>query len=186
MNQGQPFPLNKHLFLIGYRGSGKTSVARELARIYGCDQVDTDQLVEQKAGMRIREIFEVAGEERFRELETEVLFDLANRTPMIVSLGGGIVLRQENRRFLREHGFSVWLQATPAILHERIQADESTRNQRPALSQLSGYDEIVHLLAKREPLYSELADNIVQTENLSPDKVAKRIIEWIDSFCKGS
>jgi shikimate kinase len=186
MNNGHSFPLSKHLFLIGYRGSGKTSVARELANHYGCDQVDTDRLVEQRAEMSIREIFADAGEKRFRDLETEVLFELAERPPMIVSLGGGIILRSENRDFLKQYGKCVWLKADPAILHDRIQADESTRDQRPALSQLSGYDEIVHLLAQREPLYSALADNIVQTENLSPDKVANRIIVWIDSFCKGS
>src|SRR5262245_7017378 len=112
-----------NVFLIGYRGTGKTTIAPLLAQSLGWQPMDTDQLVMAKAAKSIAEIFRTAGEERFRDLESEILAELARGSNQVVSTGGGIILREPNRQLLRQHGWVVWLQSSPEVILRRLQED---------------------------------------------------------------
>src|SRR6188768_2626659 len=110
-----------HLFLIGYRGSGKTTVGRLLADRLGWAFLDADAVLEDRYGRTIREIFAAEGEAGFRDKESAVLADLCTRTDTVIATGGGIVLREVNRRLLNQNGFVTWLTADPPTLLARIQ-----------------------------------------------------------------
>jgi shikimate kinase len=163
------------LFLIGYRGSGKTTVGRIIAERLGSDFVDADAFLEEQFGQTIREIFAAEGESGFRDKESKVLVSLCQRTDSVIATGGGIVLRVENRQLLKQHGFVAWLTADPPTLLARIQADPTTAGRRPNLAG-GGLTEIEQLLAVREPLYRECADVIVPVAALSPEQAADAIL----------
>jgi shikimate kinase len=164
-----------NVFLIGYRGCGKTTVARHLAARLGWPWVDADEALETRAGKSIKQIFADDGEGAFRDLESAIVAELAEGDQQVVSLGGGAVLRAENRAALQGRGFVVWLQALPESLAARIAADATTAQRRPNLTSQGGIDEIRTLLDKRAPLYEEVADLTVDTDRLSPEGVAERI-----------
>lgn len=164
-----------NLFLIGYRGSGKTTVAAALARRLGWPWLDADVELERRAGRTIREIFELEGERGFRDRESAILSELALKSGCIIALGGGAVLREENRQLARGRGKVVWLRASPEALYARINADPTTSARRPNLTAQGGLDEIRGLLSKREPLYAAWADLEVNAEEQTPDKIAETI-----------
>ncbi len=169
-----------HIYLMGYRGSGKSSVGRRLAERLGWPVVDTDTLVESVAGQSIREIFSREGEAGFREREAAVVARVAAATtPSVIALGGGAILRPENQRVIASTGRVVWLQGSPASLLARIEADQTTAERRPRLSPHSDYDEIVEILAAREPIYRQLANLIVDTDRRTPDELVAEIIDWL-------
>lgn len=165
-----------NLFLIGYRGSGKTTVAVALAQQLDWPWIDADAELERRAGMTIKQIFAEKGELAFRDLETAVLQDLAARKGQIVALGGGVVLRAENRSVLRERGKTVWLQASPETLVRRISDDPTTVDRRPNLTAQGGLAEIRNLLEQRTPLYAECANMTINAEHTLPDEIAHQII----------
>ncbi len=137
--------------------------------------VDTDAWIEAEAGATIKEIFAAKGEKAFRDWETKAIEKVVSGKSKVVSLGGGAVLRAENRALLRGRGITVWLRASAKTLSERISADPLTASRRPSLSKLAGYDEIVKLLEEREPIYCELADFTVDTEGRTPENIAEEI-----------
>ena len=104
--------LARPVFFVGFMGAGKTSVARRLARTCGVASVDMDTYLERREGKRVKEIFAQAGEDGFRAIETDVLRELAGKEPLLVSCGGGVVKRDENRAILRDAGFVVYLKVT--------------------------------------------------------------------------
>lgn len=168
-----------HLFLIGYRGCGKSSVGRHVGDILGFPVIDSDDFVEQVAGKSIREIFAEEGESAFRNFESDAIQEIVQRSETtIVSLGGGAILRESNRMLLFENGRTVWLQASPAIIAARIAQDASTSERRPALTQLAGYDEIIKLLEIREPIYRIAANRIVSTDDRTVVEIAHEIAHW--------
>ncbi|MFO0867659.1 MAG: shikimate kinase [Pirellulales bacterium] len=167
-----------NVYLIGYRGTGKTSVARLLATRLGWQCQDADTWLESREGRTIAEIFASQGEAVFRDLEAEVLQELIQRDHHVISLGGGVVLRAANREALRG-GRTVWLTASPATLAQRIAIDPTTGQRRPNLTSQGGLAEIEQLLQMREPLYRQCAQLIVDTEQQTPDEVAARIADWL-------
>ncbi len=172
-----------HLFLIGYRGSGKTTVARLLADRLQRNWVDSDVWIEQHAGRTIREIFAEDGETGFRDWETQAIQQISsNPQPLVIALGGGAILREQNRRLLRELGHTVWLQAEPEQLARRIAGDQTTADRRPSLTGLGVLEEIQTVLKAREPLYREAAQWIIQTASLSPEDVADTLIEQVPAL----
>lgn len=171
--------LTANLTLIGYRGTGKTTVAKRLALSLGCDWMDADAEVERTAGKSIAAIFADDGEAAFRELETQVLRRLYSQSTRILALGGGAVLRAENRRLVRGGGTTVWLTASPAVIHTRLQADAASPLQRPDLTAKGGLQEIVDVLQQRHELYQQCADFVVDTEGKSVDEVADGIIQHL-------
>jgi shikimate kinase len=160
--------------LIGYRGSGKSTVAQALATELGWEAIDADTVTEQEAGCSIREIFAAEGEPGFRRRERDVLSRLLQRDRLVLAAGGGAVLNGETRREMKAAGPVVWLQASVAMLEKRIAADPMTGARRPNLAG-GGTDEITRLLMEREPLYRECASHTVDTDNLSVADIVERI-----------
>lgn len=165
----------KRLILLGFMGTGKSSVAQVLANKLKLDVIDTDELIVEKAGMTINKIFSNFGEKYFRKLETEVLQDiiLSSDKSHIVSTGGGIVLKEENWQLLRSDDFSftISLMALPETIYERVKGD----NSRPLLRVNDPYQKICELLEKRKDLYLK-ADFVIWTDNLTTEEVADKII----------
>lgn len=162
--------------LIGYRGTGKTTIARLLALRLAYNWVDADVEVELAIGMSIAEFFEQAGEERFREVEARVVAELCGRARTVLALGGGAVLRDDNCRRLSDCGAVVWLRASAETLQRRIGHDPSSLGRRPNLTNYGGQSEIEALLAQREPIYRACATLEVDTEDRTPDEIADEIV----------
>ena len=167
--------------LIGYRGTGKTTVGRLLARQLGWDSVDTDVEVELRAAKSIAAIFAESGETGFRDLEAAVVADLCSREKTVVALGGGAILREENRRCLTECQSVAWLQASIEAILERISADPATAGRRPNLTNHGGRTEIEQLLAQREPIYRACATLMVDTEKRRPAEIADEIVAAVQA-----
>ena len=168
--------------LIGYRGTGKTTVARVLAARLGCDWVDADVEVELRAGKSIAAIFADSGEEAFRDLEPEVVTELCQREATILALGGGAILREANRQAIAACPQVVWLQASAEVIAERILGDATTAQRRPNLTNRGGRQEIEQLLAAREPFYRACATLEVDTENKQPAEIADQIVSKLSSL----
>jgi shikimate kinase len=166
------------LVLIGYRGTGKSTVGRILAERLGRPFLDCDREIEARSERSIRSIFHESGEPAFRDLEERTLAELtAERPGAVLATGGGAVLRESNRRTLRGFGFVVWLTADPVELARRLEADRLGLAGRPALTAAGTLDEIAQVLAARSPLYAQLADTIIPTDGQDPRRVAEAILE---------
>ena len=163
------------VWLIGPRGSGKTTVAQLLARRLGWAAVDADEALEARQGRSVRAVFAAEGEAGFREHEAAVLAELCRLRRHVVATGGGVVLRPDNRELLRRSGWVVWLTADVDTLWGRTQADGGTAERRPALN-VGGRDEVVEVLRAREPHYRGCADLTVQTAGRAPEEVAEEIL----------
>jgi shikimate kinase len=165
-----------NLVLMGYRGTGKSQVARLLAERLGWPCFDTDEQIEQRAGKSIAAIFAEDGEDAFRDWETQVIADLAARDRSVIALGGGAVLRAQNRAALARASHVVWLTASPQTLWRRIQADAATQARRPNLTAAGGITEIIATLDARRPIYRQCAHAVVDTEDKTPAEVADAIV----------
>jgi shikimate kinase len=163
------------LFLIGYRGSGKTTVAELLAKRLGWQWLDADPLLEARAGRSIREIFADEGEAGFRDKESLLLDELCALRQHVIATGGGVILRPGNRGKLKAAGFVVWLTTEPRILWERINRDATTGQRRPNLT-VGGLAEIEELLRQREPFYRECANLVVDTTGRTPEQIVDQIL----------
>jgi shikimate kinase len=169
------FTIDLPLFLIGYRGTGKSSVAHELAAQLGYDWADSDDEIERQTDKSIAAIFDEDGETAFRDAEQRIIADLAKRRRAVVALGGGAVLREANRRVIAAAGPVVWLTASIDTILERMATDRSTSRRRPNLTNTGGRTEVKTLLAQRTPIYRECATLVVDTEGKSPAQVAEEI-----------
>jgi shikimate kinase len=166
--------------LIGYRATGKTSLARLLAQRLGWDWIDADVEVERRAGKSIARIFAEDGEPAFRDLEAQVTADLLARGRLVLASGGGAPMRPETRQAMRAAGRVVWLKALPETIHRRMGGDATTAARRPDLTKQGGLEEIVQLLTRREPVYRQTAHLEVDTEGKDLDQVADEILGRLD------
>ncbi len=166
--------------LIGYRGSGKSSVGTLLSARRGWTCIDADCEIERLAEKTIRDIFEQEGEAAFRERERQVLIDLLSRDNLVVAAGGGAVLNAATRHDMRAAGPVVWLRASAERLHSRITSDDSSEQRRPDLTRAGGLQEVELLLAERTPLYRECATLTVDTDGLTVAEVVDVILKQIN------
>ncbi len=164
------------LTLIGYRATGKTTLAKLVAERLGWDWADADVEIERRLGKPIQRIFAEQGEPAFREAEAQAIAELCRRDRVVLAVGGGAPMRADTRRLLRQRGKVVWLTARPQTILARMAADPTTPDRRPSLTGKTPLDEIVHLLAVREVAYREAADLMVDTEGGRPDDLAAAII----------
>jgi len=165
-----------NIALIGYRGTGKTTVAQDIALRLGWDWVDSDVEIELQQGKSISAIFESLGESGFRDAESMQIETLTQRDWLVLAAGGGAVLRQTNRDRLRAFGPLVWLTANPATIVARISGDATSAERRPNLTNVGGLTEIEQVLAERTGIYERCADLTVDTEDKTPAAVADEII----------
>jgi shikimate kinase len=161
----------KNIVLTGFMGSGKTAVGKELAHILGMKLIDVDTEIEKSEQITINEIFSQFGEPRFREIETAMIRKIAAGKNLIISTGGGAVLKQENMDTLHENGVIVCLMASP----ETILTRTSTSDDRPLLKVENPLEKINQLLTFRKSFY-EMADIMIDTENKTPLQIAEEII----------
>ena len=164
------------LTLIGYRATGKTTLARLLAERLGWDWIDADVEIERRAGKSIARIFAEQGEPAFRDLEARVIADLCRRDRLVVAAGGGAPLRSESRRAMRKAGRVVWLSARPETILARMSSDATTTTRRPDLTDKNPLEEIIHLLEVRTPIYQKSAHLWVDTDGRTPDEMVEEII----------
>lgn len=167
------------IVLIGARGSGKSTTGRRLADKLWQTFVDLDERIVKRAGKSIKEIFEQDGEPEFRRLETEVLREIVALPEHVLALGGGTLMREENRQLLKAAGHKVvYLRCEAEELHRRIQADPQTAATRPNLTVYGGgIEEIEHLLAEREPVYRQCMTRELDVTHLSADEAAVYIVK---------
>ncbi len=165
-----------NVVLIGYRGCGKSTIGRALAERLGWPFVDTDNLIQQRTGMTIREIFADGAEEGFRELEAGVIAEVARLDRHVISTGGGAVLRSENVDALRRSGKLVYLTAPPEILWKRIFDDVQRHATRLELDPSTGLQEVRNSLMERDPIYTRVSDCIVETADRPVESIISRII----------
>lgn len=170
--------MTRVLSLIGYRGTGKSTVGKRLARRLQWDWVDADNEIERRAGRTIKDIFTTDGEPVFRQMERDVIADLLQRDHLVLSTGGGAILNADTRKELRAAGPVFWLVATIETIASRILQDASTSSRRPNLT-TGGIAEIREVLAKREPLYQECAHVAVNTEGLRLMDIVNKIVDQL-------
>jgi len=168
------------LTLIGYRATGKTTLAKLLARRLGWEWIDADVEIERRAGKTIARIFADDGEPAFRDLEAQVIADLCRRDRLVLAAGGGAPMREENRHIMRQSGKVVWLVARPETILNRMSGDFTTAQRRPSLTVHDPLQEIVQLLARREPMYRDTADFTIDTENRTPEELTAEILDRLD------
>ncbi len=166
-----------NILLIGYRGTGKSVVGMIVAEALRMKYISMDARIVEKAGMTIPEIVEKHGWPGFRDMETEIARELARNDNILIDSGGGVIERPENIDALRANSRIVWLKASVATIVSRIQGD----TQRPSLTGGKSFtDEVAEVLERRTPKYASSADFDIDTDPLTAEQVAERIIE----FCK--
>ncbi len=160
------------IVLIGFMGAGKTTIGKLLAEKTQLDHIDFDDLIVAEIGMTIQEYFDLHGEQAFREIETKVLVDTLER-PQIISTGGGIVLKEQNRQLLKQMSRVVYLKTDADELITRLKAD--TESIRPLVVSKSP-DEIIAVYRPRIPLYEESANLVIETTAKTPNEIVEEIL----------
>lgn len=162
-----------NIFLIGFMGAGKSSIAKELKNQLEMDYVETDNMIVEKEGMSINEIFAEYGEAYFRNLESNTLIELQKRKQTVVSCGGGVVMREENVRHIKKNGRVVLLTAKAETIYERVKDN----TERPLLNGNMNVDYIRGLMEKRSPKYEAAADVMIATDGKDITQICEEIIE---------
>ncbi len=168
-----------NLFLIGFMGAGKSTVARYLHR-HGMEWVEMDQEIERREGMAISEIFRLHGEGYFRELETGLLLSLEHQENTVVSCGGGAPLRALNVEAMKKSGIVVFLTARPETILDRVKNSQ----ERPLLEGHKNVKDIAELLALRTAKYESAADVLVATDGRSAEEIGEEILGFLGNFTK--
>lgn len=168
----------KNIILVGFMGCGKTSVGKRLAQTLECDFLDTDELIEQEQGRTISDIFATDGEAAFRTMETECLRTLLGRAGdgFVLSVGGGLPVREENRALLKELGIVILLRVSPDVVYKRLRNDKT----RPLLQGKNPRGRITDLMNARKAYYEDAATHVVE----AGEKDFPQIVEEIQEICR--
>lgn len=164
--------IKDNIFLIGFMGAGKSTIARALQQELGFPLVEMDERIVQEQGMSINDIFAQYGEAHFRDIESQLIVDLGKDEPSIVSCGGGVVVRPENTQNMKKSGHIIFLKATPQTIYERVK----NSTDRPILNGHMNVEYIAGLMEKRRALYEEAADITIQTDGKTREQVCREII----------
>ncbi|MGJ0490341.1 MULTISPECIES: shikimate kinase AroK [Methylobacter] len=164
---------SENIYLIGLMGAGKTTIGRQLAKALKLPFYDSDKAIEESTGVDISTIFEFEGEEGFRDREQKMIQQLTQRKGIVLATGGGAILREQNRKLLKENGFIVYLQCSVERVLERTRRD----TQRPLLQTDNPKERIESLFAQREPLYLSCADYKIDTGAMQSKTVVNHILE---------
>lgn len=164
--------MKKHIYLIGFMGTGKTTVSRRLKNLMNVKEIDMDATIVEENSMSIPEMFQQFGEEYFRGKETRLLQRLALKSPAIISCGGGTVLREENVAAMKESGTIVLLTATPETVYERVK----NGRERPLLKGRMDVESIREFMEQRREIYEKVCDYIVSTDGKTPEEIAREIM----------
>ena len=167
-----------NIFLIGPMGVGKSTIGRVLADIMNLRFVDSDQEIESNTGANIPWIFDVEGENGFREREHKILVEVCSMTPCVIATGGGIVIREDNRKLLIKEGVSIYLQASVSHQMNRISNDRS----RPLIREGDPGEVLKKLLITRDPLYREVAEFVFPTDAGKPKITANKIAQKLQKL----
>ena len=159
------------IFFIGMMGSGKTTLAKKLSELMNKSYVDIDDLIELKENMSVSEIFGKYGEDYFRKIENITLRSISNSE--IIACGGGIIINKNNRKFLKENGFTIYLKTSLPILVKRLKG----KNIRPLLDNNDLQKTLDGIYHKRRKLYEDTADLIIETDGKSSNRIASIIQE---------
>ena len=159
-----------NLYLVGFMGSGKTAVAKEVAETTNLKYIEMDEFIEKKENRSINDIFKDSGEDYFRKVEKEVLKGISLNDNQVVSCGGGVVIDEENILLMKETGVLICLQAKPEVIYQRVKDEKH----RPLLNANDPQVKIKELLKARKPYY-EKANYIIETDNISIKQVAQEV-----------
>jgi shikimate kinase len=170
-----------NVILIGFRGSGKTTVGKKLAERLFYDFVDLDDEIEMREEKNIRRIFEEYGEEYFRRIESLVVADIAKTNGKVIGTGGGVVLKYKNIQNLKRSGVIIFLDVDAENSIERLMKDETTEIRRPKLTYSDWQSEIRDQVKIRRPFYLNAADYIVNTSARSVDEIVEQILQILKS-----
>lgn len=166
---------NNNIFLIGFMGAGKSTIARTLQAQYDMKLVEMDEQIESEEGMKISEIFAQKGEVYFRSLETQLLESMQHQEYTVVSCGGGVPMRECNVEAMRKSGKIVYLSAKPETIYERVRHFHT----RPLLEGNMNVDYITQLMDMRMPKYLSAADLIVETDGKQAEEISEEIVRKV-------
>ena len=164
-----------NLYIIGFMGSGKSSLSLELDTINSRKIISTDELIENRIGMSISDIFDRHGEAFFRKQEHMLLCDISKNDGQIIDCGGGLPLNPENREIIKASGICIYLKVSPETVILRLYNDDS----RPLLKNKKSIKEISLMLSERVKIYESMADIIIDSDKLSTKKIAERLIPYL-------
>lgn len=164
------------IYLIGFMGTGKSSVSKLLGKMTGRKEYDLDLMIEEDAKKSIADIFREEGEESFRDQETKVLYQTKEISNAIISCGGGTVLRKENVQFMKEHGKILLLTATAQTVLDRVK----NSNDRPILNGNMNVEYIENLMEKRRMIYQQSADITIKTDNKALVEIANEVVSLLE------
>jgi len=170
--------MKEQIYLIGFMGSGKSAVAKYLKKYFRAKIMEMDEMLEKNAGKPVSRIFAEDGEKVFREMETDLLRRIGSMGPVVVSCGGGVPMRQENVRLMKEHGTVIFLQASPHTIYDRVKS----RHDRPLLEGHMNPEYIGSLMEKRRPAYEAAADLVISVDGKSLGEICE---ELPDQLLKG-
>lgn len=164
-----------NIYLIGFMGVGKSTISKQLKEMTNWKEIDTDKLIVAKKKMGIPEIFEKFGERYFRNLETNILRDLSKEKNMIISCGGGVILKEENQKIMKDSGTVVLLSATAETIYEHVKKGKD----RPLLNGNMNIPYIEKLMKERQPFYDKAKDIELITDDKNPQELAEEIIDLL-------
>lgn len=183
MKKGEAVKMSKldyNIMLIGFMGAGKTTVSKKLSKDLKLPEVDMDAYIVEHEGKKITQIFDEAGEEGFRQIETECIKEIQKIKGRIVSCGGGSVLKDENVEIMKQSGIIVLLTATPETIYNRVKDS----NDRPILNSNMNVEFIEQLMNKRKDRYLQVADVVIATDNKTVSEISREIQAKLSEYAK--